>query len=92
MKRRDFIKTGAILPLVPYVGTKYNTPETDRVVYKLINNNWVEYPFDELKKDDIIRLANHKDDLNNIIFKVNRVYKSTDPNIPDGIAVNIQQV
>lgn len=89
MNRREVILSVATLPLIPYIGTKYKTPETDRVVYKLINNIWTEFPFDELIKGDIIRITfNNKQRFpDNTVFKVTGVLSSTNEFIPNGITI-----
>ena len=87
MNRREVMLSVATLPLIPYIGTKYTTPETDRVVYKLINNIWTEFPFDELIKGDIIRISTIDRVPDDTVFRVSNVFTSTNDSIPNGITL-----
>jgi len=89
MNRRELIKSLLILPIIPYLGTKYTTPETDRVVYKLINNTWVEYPFDELIEKDIFRISTFNRTPNETIYKVHQVFPYRSIHQPNGISVEL---
>ena len=84
MNRRELIKSIGVIPLIPYIGTKYKTPPNEEIFDRLINDQWIEYPFDEFKVGDIAKRRR-----DNIKFEIHRIYSDMGPIHPRAWAVDI---
>ena len=56
MNRRELLSGALVLPLVPYISSKYKTPKGHEPYELWVGgNDWQELPFDDIMVNDTIR-------------------------------------
>jgi len=80
MNRREVLTAALVLPLIPYIGTKYKTPPMCEPFEKLVYGFWEEYPFDEFQKGDIVRRIREP----TYVMKISSTFPSRGLNMPAG--------
>jgi len=76
MNRREIISSALVLPLVPYVSSKYKTPPQFQTYELWVGgNDWTELPFEDIMKGDTIRQKKLPD----LKFKVEKTYFNLEP-------------
>jgi len=76
INRREIIQNIALLTVIPYISTKYKTPQGYQPFEKLTNNIWEEYPFDELQVGDIVRRQQYPKEEYEISYKFKNAFSA----------------